>query len=79
MGTPLDNLKIPESNWEYSELLRDSLTALAWGMDIEDFWLMTFPKRALLIQTVIVKSQMQAYEEKLSSDEIKQQQRKSKT
>lgn len=71
MGTPLDSLKIPESNWEYSEILRDSLTALAWGLDIEEFWAMPPQKRALLTGTVVVKSQMQSYEEKLSSADLK--------
>jgi len=75
MGTPLENLRIPESNWEYSEVLRDALTALAWGMDIEDFWSMPSQKRALYIETVVVKSQMRAYEDKLSSDEIQRQSR----
>ena len=72
-GTPLDQLKIPESRWEYSEVLRDSLTALSWGVDIEDFWAMPPQKRALMIQTVVVKSQMQAYEDKLSADEMRKQ------
>ena len=70
MGTLLDSLKIPESNWEYSDILRDSLTALAWGLDIEEFWAMPFQKRALYIEAVVVKSQMQAWEDKLTSDEI---------
>jgi len=30
-------------------------------------------KRALLIQTVVVKSQMQSYEDKLSAEEIRKQ------
>jgi hypothetical protein len=73
MGTPLDDLKIPQSNWEYSEILRDSLTALSWGLDVEDFWAMPSQKRALYIETVVVKSQMQAFEDKLTSDEIRRQ------
>jgi hypothetical protein len=67
----LDSLKIPESNWEYSEILRDSLTALAWGLDIEKFWEMPPQKRALLTGTVIVKSQMQAFEEIESAERNK--------
>jgi len=70
-GTPLEDLKIPESNWEYSEILRDSLTALAWGLDIEEFWQLPPQKRALYIATVVVKSQMQAYEDKLAAEEIR--------
>ena len=74
MGTPLDSLKIPESNWEYSDVLRDALTALAWGFtDIEDFWAMSPLKRALYIETFVVKSQMQSYEDKVSSEKVKQQ------
>lgn len=76
MGTPLNSLRIPESNWEYSEVLRDSLTALAWGLDIEEFWAMPAQKQALLIGTVVVKSQMRSYEERLSSEELKQQGKK---
>ncbi|MHA2047608.1 MAG: hypothetical protein ACW99G_22740 [Candidatus Thorarchaeota archaeon] len=68
-------MRIPESNWEYSEVLRDALTAMAWGLDIEEFWLMPPQKRALYIQTVVVKSQMQAYEDKLTSEEIRREQR----
>jgi len=75
-GIPLDDLKIPESNWEYSEVLRDSLTALAWGMDIEQFWAMPSQKRALYIEAVVVRSQMQAYEDKLTADEIRKQSEK---
>lgn len=67
----MDSLKIPESNWEYSEILRDSLTALAWGLDIEKFWEMPSQKRALLTGTVIVKSQMQAFEEIESAERSK--------
>lgn len=77
MGTPLDDLRIPESNWEYSELLRDSLTALAWGIDVEDFWAMPSQKRALLTGTVVVKSQMRSYEDMLSTEDIKRQSEKS--
>ena len=78
MGTPLDSLKIPESNWEYSDILRDSLTALAWGLDIEVLWAMPFQKRALYIEAVVVKSQMQAWEDKLTSDEIHRHSEESK-
>lgn len=71
MGIPLDNLKIPASNWEYSEVLRDALTCLAWGIDdVEKFWVLSPLKRAFMTEAVVVKSQMRAYEERLSTDEL---------
>ena len=80
MGIPLDSLKIPASNWEYSEVLRDSLTCLAWGIDdVEKFWAMPPLKRAFMTEAVIVKSQMRAYEEKLSNDELTRSREKYKT
>ncbi len=80
MGIPLDNLRIPASNWEYSEILRDFLTCLAWGIDdVEKFWALPPLKRALMTEAVIVKSQMRAYEEILSSNDLKRAQEKYKT
>lgn len=76
-GASLDDLNIPKSNWEYSEILRDALTALSWGVDIEEFWAMPPQKRALMIETVVVKSQMQSYEDKLAADEMKRSSEKS--
>lgn len=74
MGIPLDSLKIPKSNWEYSEILRDALTCLAWGIpDVEILWAMSQQKRAFMTEAVIVKSQMQSYEEKISSDAAKKE------
>lgn len=77
-GIPLDDLKLPKSNWETSDVLRDAMTAQAWGIDIEDFWAMPPQKRALYIETVVVKSQMQAYEDKLTAEEIRRQAEKQK-
>ena len=80
MGTPLDSLKIPKSNWEYSELLRDALTCLAWGIpDVEILWAMPQQKRAFMTEAVIVKSQMQSYEERLSSEAATKKYDKAKT
>ena len=80
MGIPLDSLRIPASNWEYSEVLRDALTCLAWGIDdLEDFWAMPPMKRALYTSAVAVKSQMRAYEEQLSADDLRRAQDNYKT
>ncbi len=80
MGIPLDNLKISKSNWEYSELLRDALTCLAWGIpDVEILWAMSQQKRAFMTEAVIVKSQMHSYEERLSSEAATKEYNKAKT
>ena len=80
MGTPLDSLKIPKSNWEYSEILRDALTCLTWGIpDVEIFWEMPQQKRAFMIEAAVVKSQMQSYEEKISSESATKEYNKAKT
>lgn len=76
MGIPLDSLKIPQSKWEYSEVLRDGLTALAWGIGIEDFWEMPAKKRAYMIGVVAVKSQMTAYEGVVQEERMRQEQNK---
>ncbi len=80
MGIPLDSLKIPKSNWEYSEILRDALTCLTWGIDdVEIFWEMPQQKRAFMTEAAVVKSQMQSYEERMSSEAARKEYDKAKT
>jgi hypothetical protein len=67
-GIPLDRIKMDRGDWEFSATLRDCIVAKNWGgMAPSEFWKLSHSDRALMIATMSVTSDMEAYEDKMSS------------
>jgi hypothetical protein len=68
-GIPLEKLKIKSGSWESSTLHRDMIVAHEWGVIPSLFQSLSEDDKALMISLILVKGDMETYEEEKRSKE----------
>lgn len=81
-GTPVETLieeHLPKSKWQYSIRYLEMSAAAEWGIPPNMFYDQPMESRAMMVQYLITKRHIEAYQEYLSSKEAERSARRARS